>query len=379
MKKAITILMAVALVFGLAGMAAAQGECITCIDDLLIDRGCETEQDQCEPYDYENNSFLPNYCQEPAGKADPRVLFPICDCDFATDLEAGDVVDVRLEILVNGKTGDNGAYWAEDVNLSGIGMETYSSETAACEDTNFGSAFIGNFVYYGFDEDGDRVVRGPAPTANNCDLDDSDRSTIIEPQLGQTGQGTHGYVIQDADEVSGNSTWAINIPYILFDPTMINEGDVISVQICLSMADRDNNYEVEIGGICVACECCCEFELGTILCCQAGASTNLVYPYVTPMNDANWWYGMVITNLSSTDGEAAVTIYETDGDTETVTVPVEANNMFVASNVDLMDAFGEGIGDARAYFTVRTDFNADGFLFIGNDGKSEAMGYLPRN
>ena len=88
---------------------------------------------------------------------------------------------------------------------------------------------------------------------------------------------------------------------------------------------------------------------------------------------------MVITNLSSTDGEAAVTIYETDGDTETVTVPVEANNMFVASNVDLMDAFGEGIGDARAYFTVRTDFNADGFLFIGNDGKSEAMGYLPRN
>jgi len=390
MKKAITILMAAALVFGFAGMASAQ-DCTTCLDPLDINRGCETIQDACYPFDYENQVFFPDenrntitpYCEGPEGKADPRVVFPVCDCPFADELIQGAVVDVRLEILVNGETGANGAYWAENVNDNsfefaeggGIPMEAYASETLACEDdTPFQSAFVGEFRYRGYDEDGELTGMTPLVGNFNCDPDEEDRPTIIEPVL-QQGTDNHGYTITLADAENDRSQFAIDIPHIKFDPSMIDEGDVISVQICLTCAE---DGEVNVGSICGGCGCCCEFELGTILCCREGTSSSLTYPYVTAMNDANWWYGMVITNLSSFAGEAEVTIYETDGDTETVTVDVDANSMFVASNVDLMDAFGEGIGDARAYFKVKTDFSADGFLFIGNDGKSEAMGYLPR-
>ena len=403
MKKAITILMAAALVFGFAGMASAQ-DCTTCLDPLSINRGCETEQDSCNLFDYENTDVSNNYCNPPVGKTDPRVLFPICDCDFAEDLEPGDIIDIRLEILVNGQTGNNGAYWAQWVNettipadqtglarvdqqsgqclafpaKSGIGLETYASETAACEDTCFGSAFVGRYDYLGYNSNG-ALVDMTLPSAGDCSIPDMSRPTVIAPQFDPQQFGTsHGYQIQTADAIGSNSVWAVDIPHILFDPALINEGDVISVQICMTCADEDNDYAVKTGSICGSCGCCCEFELGTILCCEPGASQSLIYPYATPMNDANWWYGMVITNLSNTAGQAEVTINETDGDTETVTVDVDANNMFVASNVDLMDAFGADIGDARAYFTVKTDFSADGFLFIGNDGKMEAMGYLPR-
>jgi len=402
MKKAITILMAAALVLGFAGMSAAQ-ECTTCLDPLSINRGCETDQDNCYPFDYENECWEDNYCTVPPGKQNPRVLFPICDCDFAADLSTDDIVDVRLEILVNGKTGNNGAYWAQDPNgyddpsatgawggprydLNGdcrdgcnagaIGMETYASETAACQDSCFGSAFVGDFDLLGYDSSGELVNMEPYERPS-CDIPDNMRPTVIQPDVTQDGE-THGYQIQLSDEIGSNSVWAIDIPFIQFDPAIINEGDVISVSICLTYTTEDDDWQVKAGSICGTCGCCCEFELGTILCCEAGSAQKLIYPYTTPMNDANWWYGMVITNLSSTAGEAQVTIYETDGDTETITVDVDANSMFVASNVDLMDAFGEDIGDARAYFSVSTDFSADGFLFIGNDGKSEAMGYLPR-
>ncbi|MFP4533531.1 MAG: hypothetical protein ACLFNS_12690 [Desulfobacterales bacterium] len=376
MKKVMTILMAAAMVLGFSGMATAQSvDCSTCLDPLSINRGCEGEQDKCYPFDYEDPK---DYCEAPGGKVPPRVVFPVCDCPFADDLEVGDLVDVRLEILVNGKTGANGAYWAEQVSegegAEGIGVETYGSETLACEDTSFESAFTGVFDYRGYDEDGSQVDMD-LPTSGVCEPHDDNRPTIIRPNTNQGATG-HGYQISQDDVDEDLSNWAIDIPEIMFDPSMIDEGDVISVQICLTPADE--NDEVDAGSICGDCGCCCEFELGSILCCEEGASQSLTYPYVTPLNDANWWFGMVITNLSGNDGEAEVTIYETDGDSETITVDVEANNMEVFSNVDLMDEFGEGIGDARAYFTVKTDFSADGFLFIGNDGKSEAMGYLPR-
>ena len=375
MKKVMTILMAAAMIFGFTGMASAV-DCTTCLDPLEINRGCETEQDDCYPFDYENQEFPNNYCDEITGKTEPRVVFPLCDCPFAEDLAEGDQVDVRLEILVNGNAGANGAYWAEDVNdTGGIGVETYGSETLACEDdTPFESAFVGSFDYRGYDEDGVQTDMN-LPSYPNCDPDEDDRPTIIRPTSGQCNS-EHGYTLTLDDVENDRSNWAIDIPHIMFDPSMINEGDVISVQICLNCEDEEGC--VDAGSICGGCGCCCEFELGSILCCAAGTSTSLIYPYVTSMDDAKWWYGMVITNIGSNDGEAEVTIYETDGDSETITVPVEANNMKVFSNMDLMEEFGEDIGDARAYFRVKTDFSADGFLFIGNDGLAEAMGYLPR-
>ncbi|MFO7839174.1 MAG: hypothetical protein R6X08_06725, partial [Desulfosalsimonadaceae bacterium] len=352
MRKALTLLMAAAMVIGFTGMSAAQD---TCMDPLEINRGCETEQQECYPFDYEN--LIPfgaaNYCSFPAGKDTPKAIFSICDCDFAPDLSVGDVLDVRLEILVNGETGENGAYWAQNVVTSditadvseqarvsnwptsdiedncmdasaatGIGLKTASSESSACSGDCFGSAFVGDFVYK--DVDGNTNTPGKIDCAVG-------KTTIIEPASGQLGDSSnHGYEIQDIDADVNNSEWAIDIPAMWFDSSEIDEGDTVSVEICITQAEWDgSDWNVSGGSICGGCGCCETFELGTITCCEAGTSYSLVYPYVTPMNDANWWYGMVITNLSGTAGEANITIFESDGDTDSTVVSVPANGQYV--------------------------------------------------
>ncbi len=413
MKKALTLLMAAAMVIGFTGMSAAQD---TCLDPLNINRGCETDQQNCYPFDYENikvfDEDFPNYCTVPTGKETPKAIFSVCDCEFASDLGVGDVVDVRLEILVNGSTGNNGAYWAQHVDAdgadsdssenvridaavagddltaqevednclgpdasSGIGLKTAASETQACAYDCFGSAFVGDFVYKGWDADGNAISTSSiAADSGTCN---AGTYTIIEPALDQELLTDHGYMIQEDDTDLNNSEWAIDIPYIWIDQDKISEGDTISVEICLTPASTDG--EPSSGSICGGCGCCETFELGTITCCEAGTSYSLVYPYATPMDDANWWYGMVIINESDTAGEANITIHEQDGDTESIVATVDAHDMFVKNSTQLSDEFGEDIGDSRAYFTVDTDFSADGFFYIGNYGRDgEAMGYLPR-
>lgn len=194
----------------------------------------------------------------------------------------------------------------------------------------------------------------------------------------------HGYVITEEDDIQNRAVWAINVPLIRFDLNKVQAGDVISVRICMAKAVEDDNcvYDlVDLGGICGDTGCCCEFELGTLGCCDDDKSYDLLYPYATPMNSLDWWYGMVITNVDSVDGEADITVWETNADgsvdTATITVAVAAHSLYVANNQSLMAAFGGDIGDGRAYFEVNTDFDASGFLFIGNDMKAEAMGYLP--
>jgi hypothetical protein len=384
MKKFIAVLFAAGFVFGFVGLAIAQ-DCTTCLPPQTINRGCEEEQAACLPFDYENvDSFshldtaYPNYCEEFA-KQNPRVLFPICDCvEEVGDLNEGDVVDISLEILVNGAEGNNGAYWAQDVNGTGIGLETYPTESAACADSGFDTFFGGVFQYGTYQTDGTIAYSANVDTTYpDCDPDYT--PTIIEPLPGQAGcsPASHGYTVTAADELNNNSIWAIDIPHIVFDPTMVGEGDEISVRICVALADPDD-CSVASGGVCGEVGCCCTFLLGDLCCPEATESFNLIYPYTTPMNDANWWYGMVITNLTGgAAGTANITVYENDGDSESVEVEVPANGMFVRSNMELMDIFGEDIGDSRAYFDVETDFSASGFLFIGNDTKAEAMGYLP--
>jgi hypothetical protein len=374
MRKLMAILLTFGLIMGFAGMASAQDvDCVPCEPPSTIDRGCLAEQAnfECDPFDYENAA---DYCE---GKEPRRILFPICDCPEIANLDlAADesVLDIRLEILVNGETGDNGAYWAEDVD-GGLQASLYTTESQACADVNnFNTAFVGNFDYRYYTATGTIATLAEGDEPNGlCGTN----ATIIEPTPGQClnldGSTQHGIQLTPAN--AGQSVIAVNIPEMWFDPTIVQEGDVISVQICITPADSQGC--VNTGNLCGQVGCCCTFDIGDLCCPDELQSFNLVYPYATAMNDANWWYGMVITNLTDVAGQATVTVYEMDGDTDSVVVDVPANGMYVNSNSGLMGAFGEGIGDARAYFSVTTDFAASGFFFIGNDGLSEAMGYLP--
>lgn len=404
MKKIITLLAAVSLIFGAVGIAMAQ-DCATCVEPGTINRACPEEQDQCAslPFDYENDDYfwiestlVPNYC-ESLVKQDRRVLFPACDCD---NFREGDTIDIRMEILVNGQTGDNGAYWAQTISsVGGIDLGTYSTQTAACDpnrDYDYNGSFIGPFDYLYYNSAGNLVTGGMPLTGSGVDCynddpreDRENRVVVIQPNASAINNDCleHGYVITGTDDTENRSIWAIDIPWIRFDLNKVQAGDVVSVRICVAKAtpreegDQCSYDLVDLGGICGDTGCCCEFEVGTLGCCIDEEYNTLIYPYATEMNSVNWWYGMVITNLDSVAGEADVTVYETNADgsvdTATITVDVAANGLFVTNNQALMSAFGGDIGDGRAYFVVNTEFDASGFMFIGNDVKAEAMGYLP--
>jgi hypothetical protein len=395
MKKIIMFLMAATMIIGFAGISMAADECATCTAPGIINRACDMEQDTCLNYwfDYEDavNPGVANYCDDP--KTPRRVLFPACNCE---NFQEGDTIDIRMEILVNGLSGDNGAYWGEAVGRNGIQVGTYPTNAAACDPDEEGryvdgagnpGFFRGAFQYLYYDELGvlrtNGIPRALASTTcwpTNPELSLQDRVVIIQPNpdCQINPPGAHGFVITTEDDDANNAIWAINIPFMRFDMHQLQAGDVISVKICVAKANEDTGC-VDLGGICGDTGCCCEFVVGTLGCCvdELSAGT-LVYPYATPMNDVDWWYGFVITNLTDVDGVAEVTAYE-GSDSATITVDVPARGMYVKTNTGLLNEFSgfPNIGDDRAYFEVNTDFTASGFLFIGNDGKSEAMGYVP--
>lgn len=379
MKKTLTILMMAALVLGFAGVSMAQDAgCTDCITDPgLINRGCPADQWGCtaEPFDFEDST---DWCYVP-NKGTHQYLFPYCDCFEELGItNEGAIVDIRLEILVDGQTGDHGAYWAED--LDSIGLKTYVDEDAACDDIltsgKFPKEFDGPFVYKYRNSSG-VYVAGTVDEDDNCDFTSAtERVTVIEVDVDSEDYDelNHGYIVDLDDERLDRSMWKIDIPEIKFDVSKIKPGQKIQVRVCLTKAAEDGT--ISFGGICGDCGCCCTLELGTLACCE-DSSNCLVYPYATPMNDPNWWYGFVVTNLSDDAGNATITIYEVDGDTASIEVPVPAHGMYVKTGQDLMTAFGGTIGNSRAYFKVDSDFNVNGFMFMANDNTGASMGYLP--
>ena len=93
---------------------------------------------------------------------------------------------------------------------------------------------------------------------------------------------------------------------------------------------------------------------------------------------------------------ALAEFYETDGDTGKMVVSVPPNQMYVSTLYNMFNApvggqvvmamaqtgGGGTLGDAQCYAVACTQFDADGFMFMGNweatQQKGESMGYLPR-
>jgi hypothetical protein len=385
MKKVITLLMAMTMVIGFAGFAAA--DCFNCGGTAgNIDRGCESGQDYCEPFDFENHYDRNSYCSEDKN-FNNRAIFKICDCitdgDFETVI-AGDTIDISMEILVNGEDGDNGVYWAEGVGTvwdpiddewddwsEGVGLGLYEDQDEACDSSGYGEYFEGYYEFLtaagtqGYPWDG---------VDSDCD-DLENINRVVKFQLENTGN-PHGYVIQEADEVNGNATWAIDIPWMRVDPSRVNPGDQVWVRICLIL---------DCAGICSEdVICCCDIYIGELCCAfDTSSGAGLIYPYFPPANTTVWnLLGMTITNLSAIDGTAMVTMYESDGDVGEVEIDVDANSIFletipnVAALMTQTDGAGT-LGDAKCYFTVDANFPATGFAMIADTIDGASMGYLP--
>jgi hypothetical protein len=372
MKKVFTLLVAVTMVIGLAGIAAA--DCLNCNGTAgNIARGCEGSQQSCSPWDFENAY---DYCEDK--DKDNRAVFKICDCitdgDFQTVI-TGDTVDVTFEILVNGETGDNGVYWAEEVgsDYSTIDLELFADQDDACDDVRGKNrAFEGYYEYLLANGDNG----WPNTSEDDCTMDDSERVVKIQPDKEANGlYGSHGYVIEPEDELIGNASWVIDIPYLRADTSRVNAGDQVWVRICL---------QLDCSGICSeAIQCCCDVYIGELCCSFDSADeAGLIYPYFPKASTTVWnLLGMTVTNLGAIDGTATLTIYEADGDMGTLEIEVMGNSIYlntlgaIVADPDMV-ATGT-LGDAISYITVQANFPATGFAMIADTVDGASMGYLP--
>jgi hypothetical protein len=387
MKKAITLLAACMLVFGFAGMAAAD-PCVTCeADPGHIARGCEMGQDiSCYPFDYEDFGYCStidapdSYCEKADKGAIHRALFKICDCltDGTFDsLAEGDTVDISMEILVDKGDGqiegDNGVYWAENVNSKGVGVEPFQSQIDACADDSCypGAIFDGVFNY----KTASGSLGSPAE-GSNCDLSDSERVVYFEAAPGQEPT-SHGYVVTSDDDVNNNSVWWIDIPYLRVDPDKVEAGWKVYVKICLY-------NDLNSGGVCGENNgCCCVIYIGE-LCCESIVNYgSCVYPYLPPLNTTYWnTMGLAVSNMDDQAGTATITVYEADGDVGTSTVDLAANGIFLwtaATMVpELTQIAGTGtLGDSMSYAVVTGTVMVRGFVMIASSHTGESIGYIP--
>jgi len=400
MKKLISIMAACLLVFGFAGMASgADGPyCVQCEgeDPGTIDRGCETSQQTCTPFDYENPD---DYCYTET-KGFRRALFELCDC--YPDLKLNDTIFVSMEILVDRGTGtpvtgDNGVYWAEDVNTLGPAVEAFKDQAEACNPlVQQTSSFPGYYVYSGtrLVESGsydDAGYLGPMEE-DGCTVPDNQRYTRFEPDyewLEAYAIATYPSAadpIQEAiDELqwgyrlasAGKATLWIDIPEMRVDPSRIQRDWGVYVRICI---------DKKIDSICGTADCCCLIYIGS-LCCEEDTSGSgaILFPYFTAAN-SGWWSGLALTNLSDADGYAPLPLYEADGDVFQTATPVlvKANSIEVFNHISLyaldwnvVKSSAAGVaGDDRFYVEATGEFPMAGFGMMAKVSTGESMGYL---
>ena len=240
------------------------------------------------------------------------------------------------------------------------------------------------------------VVSGYEPSANDeCDADAAGTATNlglaaftittetgVTAGSGATGTGCGSIAADDRYMILTSAAFTdiddydlleINIPGVVFDPAQFAEGDQVTVTVEL--------YRLPCGLIFSDDRVIAEF---VDACATAAATTTLLFPYSTPLNDASWWFGMSFCNPTLTGavaGTALITVYEDDGDTGTYTTPSIAvggmatyGGAELLSNLTAASANTGTLGDSRCHIIVNCNFGSAGGFGMMGDG-SDSTGY----
>lgn len=367
MKKLLFLFTVMAALVGFTASAFAQ-PCYNCKGTLRnVDCTGVVQGGACAEFDYDT-PLIPasgsGFCTGPGSLDNYRALFDICACaDPAYFSTAGNVIGVRMTILVDGVAGQLGAYWSDDSTLlpvpvgAPIGLDvTSATKAAACGLPAYGQTF-GTGTYYATSDSG--------PTSNPlqtlaCTVPAANQTTVYSTY----NMVASGYIV--AGGGFEQSWWWMDIPPIRIDPAVLNSGELVSVRIEL----------IEQFGICPTCALCeCVIPVAQV-CCGAAAVAPRLFPYFTSLTASAWWNGIALVNTGSTANSVTLTAYVQDGTTDTVTVSVPANGMFVdlVSNITWA---GTGTGGLPLYIIAAPSTpGLDGFAMIANG--AESMGYLPR-
>jgi hypothetical protein len=371
-KKVLGLLTVMIAVFGFStGAFAAWGDpiCTVCKGCTLDRVDCEVtgeqEEDACNSFDYDAREVADGYCG--AESADNcKAVFNICNCETAADFEEGETIGVRMTILVDGETGENGAYWAFGA-VSNVAMNQYDTEDDACDGTlPYTKAFgAGAFLQSDLDE-ADEKLAADLVDDPTCEVDADGQATVI---LTDTAAG---YVITAADVTNKLSHWWIDVALIRIDPNVLHDGELISVLIELMNQGA--------GGICAECVSVCECIVNVaIVCCEPGAA-EMYFPYVVTQLSP-WSTGIVVTNMgtavSIADMSATFTLTDGAGDTFTYTkTDFDTKVWAFLLDTELPNFSGGTPAPGAAWLNVETNFSVDGWHFMTDT--NFGAGTLPR-
>ncbi len=195
----------------------------------------------CTYFDYEDTN---TYQANSRGLGNYHAVFSICMCDNAgTNFVAGHRIGVRMTILVNGKAGQNGAYWSAPASAN-LRFSKFATLSEACQ----ASAYVNQFgpgKFYKTDSVGVATTEVTTLAGDpTCAVGTANQATqIITDQ-------SAGYTITLQDETDKVSDWWIDIPPIRIDRNVLHNGETISVRI--------ETLDQNIGGICAHCVATCQ-------------------------------------------------------------------------------------------------------------------------
>lgn len=372
MKKLLVLATLMVAIFGFtAGAFAAFGDpiCSSC-KGALRNVPLATAPDQttasCTGFDYDLNSSVDGYCAFSALNK-YKAIFAVCNCELsqASKLVPGFRVAVRMEILVNGLSGERGAYWSGTGVPASINFMNYLTQPAACAApvSDQVKTFGAPIFYRG---DGTTSISAASlVTDTTCTVPSGSRSTILTTGFGPAA----GYLITLADV--NLAYWWMDIPPIRIDPGVVKEGDIISVFIQIFDATQ-----TPVCPSCIVPLCGCTIDVARVGCTQT-QTTTLRFPYFTSLTEGQYMNGFVLGNPNTAAGSCALTAHELDGSTGTVTVAVPAKGLFVSTLDDTtqMPWAGTGLGGVSLYIDATCNYGgAFGFAQIF-DGAGVSAGY----
>ena len=153
MKKILVLLTVAMGIFAFSTGAFATGvedivTCLTCDKCALgvlpcpgtVVQGGMTPTCSYFDYDYNDGQGI-GYASGRPSVGNCRAIFPICNCvDTETTFIAGHTIGIRMTIMVNGASGQKGAYWSQPADAN-IEFGKYASKTLACNTAGYGSNF----------------------------------------------------------------------------------------------------------------------------------------------------------------------------------------------------------------------------------------------
>ncbi len=282
-----------------------------------------------------------------------KAIFSVCNClDAGTNFVAGHRIGIRLTILVNGQAGENGAYWSDPASAN-VQFGLFPTIASACSAEAYTTEF-GPGKFFKSDQTTEVTTLIADP---DCDVPSDNQATVIVTDPDQ------GYTITGPDETNKLSRWWINIPEIRIDPSVLHNGEKISVKI--------ETLDQSTGGICALCVATCECIIDVAFVCPAGSSTSsCLFPYFTSTTAATaespYWNGIAIVNTSSTAGTATLTVHQKDGTIATFTTPEIAGGSMFVSALEGINFDGNHRGNRRAGWSAALD---SGRNYFPDDGR----------